>query len=486
MNIWLRFWIFWVVATFALWLHQPLRAQIVTLPIPGAPGLSVTIGIGANALPLQQIQNNPNAVNITTSDDGWTNVPLPFAFPLFGQTFTNSWAATNGFVTFQDPYVSQLYGGCCEGINLTKTTDPRYNYTIFGLHTDLYSWNNANQYYLNEGNSMTYGWYNISQCCSSQGGNSLEIKINSSGLIDTRLSGAFISWNGVTSGFTGDLSQGQYFQHYHGQGINIVPGSSNIFSWQALSGTTDLCSSNPLSSPTCPGYQYAYLSQQIIQQASSSVSVANLNTNTTSSISLTGIVPTTEPTITISTSGTVTTGVAVVPDAEVNTVITRKIESTASPTSTVTLQVQTRPMEDSQEQQRRRTRNATAEEIEIAKREEKKREEEASERRKEIAERMRKAAQDAAIAKGKEAIKEVDQAKSMDEQIANQAFIVATMSFVPGFESYGSLKIPDSQFYHSRELYPTQQTVDNQRLIRGLTGASDRRHADMVGSQYVK
>jgi hypothetical protein len=241
------------------------KAQIVTLPIPGAPGLSVTVGTGVNALPLQDIRTNPNAVNITTSDDWYTQVPLGFTFPMYGQNFTNSWAATNGFVTFRDPQVSGLWGGCCSGVDLRNTTDPRYNYTIYGLHTDLYSWNGQNQYYLREGNSMTYGWYDLSQCCSSQGGNSFEIKINSSGLIDTRIAGAMVQWNAVTSGFAGDLSKGEYYQHYHGQGLNITPGSSAIFSWQALSGTgqgVDQCTINPLYNSSCPGYAEAYRTQQ--------------------------------------------------------------------------------------------------------------------------------------------------------------------------------------------------------------------------------
>jgi len=241
------------------------NAEIVTIPIPGAPGLNITVGTGANALPLQDIRTNPNAVNITTWDDHYNNVPLQFAFPFYGQTFTNSWAATNGYVTFVDPSVSGIYGGCCSGINLSTTTDTRWNYTIFGMHTDLYSWNGQNQYYLSRPNDMTYGWYNLSQCCSSQGGNSFEIKIDSSGLIDTRIAGAMVSWNAVTSGFSGDLAKGEYFQYYHGQGLNITPGSANIFSWQALGGTgsgADQCVINPLYNPSCPGYAAAYLSQQ--------------------------------------------------------------------------------------------------------------------------------------------------------------------------------------------------------------------------------
>ena len=240
-------------------------AQIVTIPIPGAPGLSVTVGTGVNALPLQDIRTNPNAVNITTGDDWFNEVPLGFTFPMFGQNFTTSWAATNGFVTFQNPQTSGLWGGCCSGVDLRNTTNPAYNYTIYGLHTDLYSWNGQNQYYLRGNNEMTYGWYDVSQCCSSQGGNSFEIKINSSGLIDTRIAGAMVSWNAVTSGFAGDLSKGEYYQYYHGQGLNITPGGSAIFSWQALGGTgqgVDQCTINPLYSPSCPGYAAAYTAQQ--------------------------------------------------------------------------------------------------------------------------------------------------------------------------------------------------------------------------------
>jgi hypothetical protein len=238
--------------------------NLVSVPIPGGSGLSVTVGTGTAAIPLQDIRNNPNAVNITTHDDWYNQVPLGFDFPFYGRIFNNSWAMTNGLVTFVDPQVSGLEGACCSGIDLRTTTDPRYNYTIFGMHTDLYSWNGQNQYYLRGTNEMTYGWYNVSQCCSSEGGNSFEIKINSAGLVDTRIAGARVQWNSVTSGMAGDLSKGEYYQAYHGQGLNIVPGSANIFSWQALGGTgaADMCTINPLSSPACPGYQAAYTIQQ--------------------------------------------------------------------------------------------------------------------------------------------------------------------------------------------------------------------------------
>ena len=247
-----------LLALFLFFVTLSAFADIVTLPIPGAPGLSVTVGTGVNALPLTDIRNNPNAVNITTWDDHYTNVPLGFDFPMYGRTFNNSWAMTNGMVTFVDPSTT-IGGACCSGVNLTQTTDTRWNYSIFGMHTDLYSWNGQNQFYLRGTNEMTYGWYNISQCCGSQGGNSFEIKINSAGMIDTRIAGAAVQWNAVTSGFSGDLSKGEYFQYYHGSGWNIQNGAG--VSWGAFNGTgggaVDLCIANPLSSPSCPGYMTA-------------------------------------------------------------------------------------------------------------------------------------------------------------------------------------------------------------------------------------
>jgi hypothetical protein len=245
------------------------NAEIVTVPIPGAPGLSVTVGTGVNALPLQDIRSNPNVVNITSGDDDYRNVPLGFDFPYWGRTFNNSWAMTNGMVTFVDPTQSGIYGACCSGVDLSTTRDTRWNYSIFAVHTDLYSWNGQNQYYLRENNTMTYGWYNLSQCCSSNGGNSFEIKINSSGGVDTRIAGALVNWNAVTSGMSGDLSKGEYYQYYHGQGLNINTTTGGV-SWNTIGGFTgtDICLSDPLSSPSCPGYFTAQCTVSVLYNPS--------------------------------------------------------------------------------------------------------------------------------------------------------------------------------------------------------------------------
>ena len=61
---------------------------------------------------------------------------------------------------------------------------------------------------------------------------------------------------------------------------------------------------------------------------------------------------------------------------------------------------------------------------------------------------------------------------------------IAGIATVPtGFNAY-SFVLKDAAFYEPKEVYKNQQTVDNVRLLRGLTGGSDARHQEMVNSQY--
>ena len=61
---------------------------------------------------------------------------------------------------------------------------------------------------------------------------------------------------------------------------------------------------------------------------------------------------------------------------------------------------------------------------------------------------------------------------------------LTAMATVPqGFNAY-SFMIKDAAFYEPKEVYKNQKTVDNIRLLRGLTGGSDRLHQEMVDQQY--
>lgn len=76
--------------------------------------------------------------------------------------------------------------------------------------------------------------------------------------------------------------------------------------------------------------------------------------------------------------------------------------------------------------------------------------------------------------------------KAQDNDAAGGVTIAAIAKMPPGYDLYTSLSIRDATFYKPEELYRGQKTVDNVRLLRGLTGASDRVHQEMVDSQYNK
>jgi hypothetical protein len=61
---------------------------------------------------------------------------------------------------------------------------------------------------------------------------------------------------------------------------------------------------------------------------------------------------------------------------------------------------------------------------------------------------------------------------------------IASMASIPtGFNSY-SFVLRDSAFYEPKEVYKNQRTVDNARVLRGLTGGSDAKHQEMIDQQY--
>ena len=241
--------------------------SLVSIPIPGGSGLSVTVGQGSAALPLQNINNLSDSTLLQLGDDGWANVPLPFVFPYWGQPFDKSTMYSNGVVQFGRPVPAGGWPNwnnsfCCHGEDLINSTNSGYNYSIMPLWTDLVDMTGQTSYYRGTENSMTYGWYGIRQFGDRNASNTFELKINSSGAFDVRYGGTFITpTQGVTIGATGDLSRGEYFQYYHGMGFQ---GPTTGLSWGALSGTgaVDMCIINPLSSPTCAGYQAAYVTQQ--------------------------------------------------------------------------------------------------------------------------------------------------------------------------------------------------------------------------------
>ena len=62
---------------------------------------------------------------------------------------------------------------------------------------------------------------------------------------------------------------------------------------------------------------------------------------------------------------------------------------------------------------------------------------------------------------------------------------VAAMAQIPkGYEAYSLVVLRDAPFYKPEAIYKDNRTVDNARLLRGLTGGSDAKHQQMVDSQF--
>jgi hypothetical protein len=236
--------------------YSASKANVVSVPI-GDTGLSVTLQTGTDAQGLQNLYNNPNATSVGSQlgDDNNVRVPLDFSFPYWGRNFTESWMHSNGVVSFQNPNTTGNF--CCAGQDLKSATNSQYNYAIFPLWTDLIV-RSGSAYYMGTPTSMTYGWYGTSEYGNSNAKNTFEVKVDSSGGLDLRWSGALITMQPNTIGFTGDLSKGEYFQAHNASSLTI----NNATQLTAASTTVDPCIANPLYSTTCPGYKEAYLQQQ--------------------------------------------------------------------------------------------------------------------------------------------------------------------------------------------------------------------------------
>jgi len=73
--------------------------------------------------------------------------------------------------------------------------------------------------------------------------------------------------------------------------------------------------------------------------------------------------------------------------------------------------------------------------------------------------------------------------KDFEQTVATQTAAVNAISFVPGFSAYQNAIIPDTNALTMQRQY-NKPTVDNARAMRQLNGASDRLHNEMVQQQY--
>lgn len=66
----------------------------------------------------------------------------------------------------------------------------------------------------------------------------------------------------------------------------------------------------------------------------------------------------------------------------------------------------------------------------------------------------------------------------------DETALVALTQPPADFSAYLTSQLKDAQFYQSKEIYKGQKTVDNVRLLRGLSGSSDKKYEEMINGQY--
>jgi hypothetical protein len=201
----------------------PLRAQtyepaLVTPQILGAPTTMTPLNLG---------------------DDNTRNVALGFEFEYWGQTFTDAWVSSNGFVSFQSG--AHL---CCDGqpIELAQRN------TIYGYWSDIVSYT-GNPYFRRDDGSILFGWYGVNEY-GTNNSSTFEIGLFADGKIQLNYGSLGFSGNrNFTAGLTGPTADDNIALFY-GRNAQFLQNQSGILSWTAPTATVD-CNVTPMD-PSCP------------------------------------------------------------------------------------------------------------------------------------------------------------------------------------------------------------------------------------------
>jgi hypothetical protein len=276
------------------------------------------------------------------------------------------------------------------------------------------------------------------------------------------------------------------------------------------------CSVNPLYSTTCPGYDQAYLNSQCIKDSlysnkcegyATAYAIKNLikfsdstvSSSVNQSLSNTAavrandpsntVVPTTTAATTVSTDGTVSTGVSATGDTNVDKAIAPKPASASnnSPAAPVQMAPPPAPMAARQDDKKPDDKKPEGggPGPQQAQNEPKGGDSKpaAPTVRQELQARREAAAKAEAVEKGKNLANEMGKATDMESQKAVQNVVIQAMGFTPGFDAYGKAMLPDVVGYKPFTVYGNQRNVENRNTLR-MFGGTDRLHNEMIESQY--
>ena len=167
------------------------------------------------AIPPQIIGSPQTMTPLNGGDDSTRLVQFAFPFEYYGQTFTQAWVSSNGFVSFGD--IGHL---CCDGWPIENA--PRN--TIYGLWSDLIS--GGNPYYRADANATVFGWYGTQEYGSGLS-NTFEIALFPDGKVQWNYGDVNNIYHTVTAGLTGP-TMADSISLFYGQNVNLLDNTSYI------------------------------------------------------------------------------------------------------------------------------------------------------------------------------------------------------------------------------------------------------------------
>ena len=187
-----------------------------------------------------QINGAPTTMTpLNLGDDNTQNVALGFEFEYWGQTFTDAWVSSNGFVSFQNG--AHL---CCNG----QPIEMAQRNTIYAYWSDLISFT-GNPYYRRDDGSILFGWYGVNEY-GTNNSSTFEIGLFADGKIQLNYGNlGFTGGHTFTAGITGPRADDN-IPLFYGQNAQYLQNQSGVLSWASPVVAVD-CSVTPMD-PSCP------------------------------------------------------------------------------------------------------------------------------------------------------------------------------------------------------------------------------------------
>lgn len=224
---------------FALTLNKRLISLLAALLV----STSASAQVYEPTLLTPQIIGAPTTMTpLNLGDDNTRQVALGFEFQYWGQTFTDVWVSSNGFVSFQGP--ANL---CCNG----QPIEQAQRNTIYAYWSDLISFTGNPYYRISEGSAL-FGWYGVQEY-GTNNSNTFEIGLFSNGSIQFNY-GALSASGGrdFTAGITGSEAD-ENVSLFYGRNPQFLQNQSGLLTYGApIPDEVAIdCTATPLH-PSCP------------------------------------------------------------------------------------------------------------------------------------------------------------------------------------------------------------------------------------------